>query len=164
MTTPAGSSQGGQASGGAAAVLGLLQKVPMFQLLSPQELASVASRMRLTTYKPGDVIFHKDETGDTLQIIAAGSVKIYLPAEGGEEAPLAMLHPGDYFGELALMDGDVRSASAMALARTAIMTLQREDFLTFITTNPKGAASVFRSLANLIRRQNAQLYGEFFGS
>ena len=52
----------------------------------------------------------------------------------------------------------------MALARTAILTLQREDFLKFIRTNPQGAASVFRSLANLIRRQNAQLYGEFFGS
>jgi CRP-like cAMP-binding protein len=62
------------------------------------------------------------------------------------------------------MDGDVRSASAMALARTAILTLQREDFLRFITTNPQGAAAVFRSLAALIRRQNAQLYGEFFGS
>ena len=161
---PAGSHQGGQASGGAAAVLGLLKKVPMFQLLSDQELAAVVSRMRLTTYKPGDVIFHKDEIGDTLQIIATGSVRIYLPSEGGEEAPLAMLHAREYFGELALMDGDVRSASAMALARTAILTLQREDFLKFITTNPSGAASVFRSLANLIRRQNAQLYGEFFGS
>ena len=62
------------------------------------------------------------------------------------------------------MDGDLRSASAMALARTAILTLQREDFLKFIRANPQGAASVFRSLANLIRRQNAQLYGEFFGS
>ena len=161
---PAGRPQGGQASGGAAAVLDLLKKVPIFQLLSTQELASVASRMRLTTYNPCDVIFHKDAIGDTLQIIAAGSVKIYLPSEGGEEAPLAMLHTGGYFGELALMDGDLRSASAMALAHTAILTLQREDFLKFIRTNPQGAASVFRSLANLIRRQNAQLYGEFFGS
>ena len=163
MTT-AGNAKGGGASGGAAAILELLKKVPMFQFLSPQELGAVASRMRLATYKPGDMIFNKDESGDTLQIIAAGAVKIYLPSAGGEEAPLAMLHPGDFFGELALMDGDVRSASAMALARTAILTLQRDEFLEFITTNPKGTAAVFRSLTSLIRRQNAQLYGEFFGS
>ncbi len=159
MTTP-----GGQASGGAAAVLALLKKVPLFEFLGPPELAAVASRMGLRTYEPGRVIFRKDETGNTLQIIAAGSVKIFMPSEGGEEAPLAMLKPGDYFGELALMDGDVRSASAMSLGRTAILTLEREEFLKFITTHPQGAAGVFRSLAKLIRKQNSQLFGEFFSS
>ena len=75
-----------------------------------------------------------------------------------------MLKASDYFGELALLDGGARTASAMALARTAILTLERDEFLKFITTRPEAAAAVFRALAALIRQQNSQLFGEFFGS
>ena len=140
----------------------LLQKVPVFQFLGVQELGLVASRLGLTTYEAGKVIFEKDSSGTALQIIAAGSVKIYIPSESGEEAPLAVLKTGDYFGELALLDGGSRTASAMALNRTATLTLERDNFLTFITTYPAGAAAVFRALAAWIRRQNSQLFGEFF--
>ena len=159
MTTSGAGAPGG---GGEAAILDLLRKVPIFQFLGPQELSALASRMSLSTYEAGKVVFHKDEPGSTLQIIAAGSVRIYIPAEGGEEAPLALLNAGDYFGELALLDGGSRTASAMTLGRTAILTLERDEFLGFVTNFPQGAAAVFRSLAALIRKQNSQLYGQFF--
>lgn len=162
MTTPPEEPQRAGRGATAEAVLELLQKVPVFQFLGVQELGLVASRLGLTTYEAGKVIFEKDSSGTALQIIAAGSVKIYIPSESGEEAPLAVLKTGDYFGELALLDGGSRTASAMALNRTAILTLERDDFLTFITTYPAGAAAVFRALAALIRRQNSQLFGEFF--
>ena len=162
MTTADGQAQGGQRSAGAAAILALLGKVPMFQYLSSQELGAMASRLRLQTYEPGKVIFQKDDLGSTIHIIAAGAVKIYLPAAGGEEAPLAMLKAGDYFGELALLDSCARTASAMAMGRTATLTLDRDEFLKFITTYPQGAAAVFKSLAALIKKQNEQLFGEFF--
>ena len=51
----------------------------------------------------------------------------------------------------------------MTLGRTAILTLERDEFLRFVTMYPQGAAAVFRSLAALIRKQNSQLYGQFFG-
>ena len=136
--------------------------MPLFHFLSPHELTAVASRLSLSTYEAGKVIFHKDEPGNTLHIIAAGSVRIFLPSEGGEEAPLALLKAGDYFGELALLDGGSRTASAMALGRTPILTLERDEFLRFITTNPQGAEAVFRAMAELIRRQNKQLFDQFF--
>ena len=162
MTAPGGASDEGAGPAGSNPVLDLLGKVPLFQFLGPQELAAVASSLALSTHDAGTVIFNKDEPGTTLEIVAAGSVKIYLPSEGGEQAPLALLKPGDYFGEMALLDGGTRTASAMALARTAILSLDRDQFMRFITTYPEGAAAVFRSLAALIRRQNAQLFGEFF--
>ncbi len=163
MTAAGGQAQGGQNSAGAAAILALLSKVPMFQYLGSQALGAIASHLKLQTYEPGKIIFQKDDLGSTLHIIAAGAVKIYLPAAGGEEAPLAMLKAGDYFGELALLDSGARTASAMALGRTATLTLEREEFLKFITTNPQGAGAVFKSLAALIKKQNEQLFGEFFG-
>lgn len=162
MTAPDTGSPPGNSAGGVSAVLELLGTVPLFQFLGSQELATVASRMSLSTYGAGEVIFHKDEPGTTLHIIAAGSVKIYVPSEGGEEAPLAILRAGDYFGELALLDGGSRSASAAALTKTATLSLDREEFLRFITTNADGAVAVFRALASLIRQQNTQLYEKFF--
>ena len=164
MATPQGQLGQGGAAGGVSAVLDLLKRVPIFQFLGPQELAAVASRMSLTTYEPGKIIFNKEDPGTALQVIAAGSVRIYMPAEGGEEAPLAMLKAGDFFGELALLDSGSRTASAMVLARTAILTLERDEFLRFITSHSEGAAAVFQALAALIRKQNAQLFGEFFES
>jgi CRP-like cAMP-binding protein len=143
-------------------ILEFLEKVPIFQFLTPEERRVVASRFSLQTYSAGEVIFSKDEPGTTLHIIVSGAVKIYLPSAGGEEAPLGMPKSGDYFGELALLDGGSRTASAAALAPTATFTLERDDFLEFVTTHPEAAAAVFRAMAALVRRQNTQLYGEFF--
>ena len=168
MTAPERDLQGGESaerppgSGRPSAIQELLSKVSLSQFLSPEELAPIASSLALRAYEAGQVIFHKDDPGTTLQIIAAGSVKIYLPSEGGEEAPLAVLKVGDYFGELALLDGGPRTASAAALSRTAILTLERDEFLRFITTHPQGTAAIFQAMAALIRRQNIQLFGEFF--
>lgn len=155
MATPEGNSTRGSA------VLDLLRSVPMFQFLGPRELVDVASGMGLGTYDAGKIIFHKDDPRTTLQIIASGSVRIFIPAESGEEAPLAILKAGDNFGELALLDGSSRTASAMAIGRTAILTLERDEFLRFVTVHPQ-AAAVFRALAALIRNQNEQLYSKFF--
>ena len=143
-------------------IIEFLGNVSFFQFLDRQELSTVASRLKLETYAPGQVIFRKDEPGTTLHIIASGTVKISMPTEGGEEAPLALLKAGDYFGELALLDGGSRTASATAVGPAATVTLEREEFLGFVTTHPQCAASVFRALAALIRRQNMQLFGEFF--
>ena len=156
-------SGGQEGAAGTSALMKILSKVPIFQFLSPQQLAGVAAGFKLETYEPGQVIFNKDEIGTTLHVVAAGAVRIFLPAEGGEEAPLALLKSGDYFGELSLMDGGARTASAAAMGRTATLILDREDFIKFITTHPQGAEAVFRSMASLIRKQNMQLFGEFFG-
>ena len=143
-------------------ILDFLGKVPIFEFLTPEERKVVASRFSLQTYNAGQVIFSKDEPGTTLHIIVSGAVKIFLPSDQGEEAPLAMPKSGDYFGELALLDGGSRTASAAALAPTATFTLERDDFLEFTTTHPQAAAAVFQAMAALVRRQNTQLYGEFF--
>ena len=122
----------------------------------------MASSLALRTHETGAVIFNKDEPGTTLHVIAAGAVRIFMPAEGGEAAPLALLKPGDYFGELALLDGGARTATAAAMGRTATLTLERDVFLKFVTSNAQAAGAVLRGMAAMVRRQNVQLFGEFF--
>ena len=72
--------------------------------------------MRSRRFRRGEVIFHIGDPGDALFVIVDGEVKISLPSETGEEAILATLRPGDVFGELALLDGAPRSASATAIS------------------------------------------------
>ena len=69
--------------------------------------------MRSRRFRRGEVIFHIGDPGDALFVIVSGEVKISLPSETGDEAILATLRPGDVFGELALLDGAPRSASAI---------------------------------------------------
>ena len=81
----------------------------------PDALERLASSMRSRRFRRGEVIFHLGDPGDALFVIVSGEVKISLPSETGDEAILATLRPGDVFGELALLDGAPRSASATAL-------------------------------------------------
>jgi CRP/FNR family cyclic AMP-dependent transcriptional regulator len=99
-------------------VLVSLAAIPFFSGLEPDALERLASSMRTRRFRRGEVIFHIGDPGDALFVIVSGEVKISLPSDTGEEAILATLGPGEFFGELALLDGAPRSASAGALSAT----------------------------------------------
>ena len=84
--------------------------------------------MRRRRYRRNEVIFHQGDIGDSLQVVASGGVKIVLPSAEGDEAIIASLKPGDFFGELALLDGSPRSTTATALEPTETLALPRDQF------------------------------------
>ena len=127
----------------------LLQRVPLLAALTDvdrQALARSASRRR---YRRGDIIFQKDDPGHSLFIVARGSVRIYVPSTQGADLTLAVLGPGHFFGDLSLLDGRPRSASAAALGDTNVVILERSDFVAVIRTRPAAVMSV---LAVVVRR------------
>lgn len=127
----------------------LLQRVPLLAALTDsdrQTLARSASRRR---YRRGDIIFQKDDPGHSLFIVARGSVRIYVPSTQGADLTLAVMGPGQFFGDLSLLDGRPRSASAAALGDTHVVVLERSDFVAVIRTRPAAVMSV---LAVVVRR------------
>lgn len=132
----------------------IIAGVPLFAGLSERELKSFMARVRYQHYRTGEVIFHKEDPGDTFHLILDGLVKIYLASEEGQEAVLIMLKPGEFFGELSLLDGAPRSASAMAIQPTATCTIDRENFLGFIREQPVAAMTFFGVLASRLRRSD----------
>lgn len=134
-----------------------LSRIPLLQDVSLEALAQLSQSVRRRSYHRGEVIFHQGDPGDTLHLVRSGRVKVVLPAETGDEAVLAILGPGDCFGELALLDGGPRSASVVAMEQVETLVLGRQDFLTFFRSNMEAAVRLIVNLARIIRRSNEEV-------
>ncbi len=135
----------------AAAPLQLLKRVALFDGLSDDALAPLAEHLRRRTFRHGTMIFHKDQAGDALYIVESGRVRIFLPKESGEELWVEFAGPGDVFGELALLDGRPRSASAEVVEDTILHTISREEFGRYVTATPQFAMGLIELLGNRLR-------------
>ena len=129
-----------------------LARCPLFEHASPNILESLAGRLRRRRFRRNEVIFHQGDPGDALHIVAAGSVKILLPSAEGDEAIIATLRPGDFFGELALLDGAPRSATATALDQSDTLVLPRAEFTQLLDTLPGLRDALLASLTHELRR------------
>ena len=133
-------------------ILGSLAAIPFFGGLEPVALERLAGSMRSRRFRRGEVIFHIGDPGDALFVILTGEVKISLPSETGDEAILATLRAGDVFGELALLDGAPRSASATAISPTETVVLPRDRFRELIATEAGVRDALLASIAGELRR------------
>ena len=129
-----------------------LARCPLFEHAARNILESLAQRLRRRRFRRNEVIFHQGDPGDALHIVAAGAVKILLPSAEGDEAIIATLRPGDFFGELALLDGASRSATAAALDQADTLVLPRPVFIELLDTLPGLRDALLAGLAHELRR------------
>lgn len=131
-----------------------LGKVNLFSTLSASQLAEIEAACHRTTYRTGTILFHEKEPGSVFYIILSGSVKIYTSSELGEDKLLSICKPGDSFGELALIDGLPRSASAQALEDAEVLSLSRPKFVQLLQRNFEINLAIMSSLCHIIRVSN----------
>ena len=130
----------------------MLRRCALFAHVPEDGLRAIAGQMRRRRFRRNEVIFHQGDLGDSLQVVASGAVKIVLPSPEGEEAIIASLHPGEFFGELALLDSSPRSTTATALEATETLTLPRERFLELLREDPRLVQALLHALAEDLRR------------
>ena len=130
----------------------ILRRVPLLAVLPDHELASLAQHARPRQYRAGTIIFHRDDPGTTLHIITAGLVKLVLTSLEGREVTVGILRPENFFGELALLDGGPRSASAIALDAVETLTLDRSPFVAILERQPQMAGALLGVLGDRLRR------------
>ncbi len=135
----------------------LLASVPIFSELTSLELEELSFRMSKQRYKKNNMILMEDEFGDTFFIISKGIVKITRISEEGREVILAMLGEGDFFGEMSLLDGETRSANAIAFDDAEVLILKRHDFIDLLQKYPKIAISLLAEMASRIRKSDHQI-------
>lgn len=132
-------------------------QVSLFSTLDPEALRALASAARRRGFRTGEVIFHRDDPGQVLYVIREGKVKICINSPDGHEVVLAVFGPGDYFGELALLDGQPRSASAVAIDTVEVYALQRSDFINIVLHHPRISVQVMNVLSQRLRQTDAMI-------
>ncbi len=140
-----------------ATVRGVLNLVPLFHGLSESDLAVLEDRLRPRVYRAEETIFHQDDLGNSLHVVRSGRVKIRLTASDGRETVLAILAAGECFGELAVLDGEPRSADAVAMERTETLMLLRADFLQALDQHSELAKRIIVLLSHKLRQTNELL-------
>lgn len=135
----------------------LLQSVALFWDLAEEELGYISEKMIARHYESGKFIFLEDSEGEQCFFVVQGSVKVTRLSKDGREVILAMLNEGEFFGEMALLDGESRSANVIALEETEVLTLNREDFLVVLHDYPQIAIQLLKEMADRLRKSDRQI-------
>jgi uncharacterized membrane protein len=131
-----------------------LARVPLFKRLEPHELEHLAEDIDQVNYNAGETIFSEHDLGDGLYVLETGSVRIWVMDEDVSEVTLAELKPGDFFGELAVLDRGERSSSATAITDTHLHKLSSDAFQQFLIAHPDAAIDVICEIAQRMRQTN----------
>jgi len=134
-----------------------LRQITLFSGLSDPALSALAARVRIRSYRKGEILFHKDDPGSSLFLLKTGRIKISTFSSEGKEAVFTVHGPGDAFGELALLDGAPRSATATALEPSRLLTLDRAAFVSFLREHPDAALVLLSELTARVRRLSGQV-------
>ena len=135
----------------------LLQSVSIFWDLNENDLGHIADKMVAKHFENGNYIFLEDSEGEQCFFVLEGSVKVTRLSKDGREVILAMLNEGEFFGEMSLLDGESRSANVIALEKTKVLTLDRNDFIEVVNDYPQIAVQLLKELARRLRKSDRQI-------
>src|SRR6516164_5842627 len=135
----------------------MLKMNPMFADLGADELQRMSALCRTRHLGAGEMLFHKGDAGDALFAVRRGQIRIETGASDGSRLTLNFLGPGDLFGEVAVLDGQNRTADAAAGEPTELFMLRREDFLGFLEREPRVAVKLIMLLCQRIRWQSERM-------
>ena len=134
-----------------------VRRSPLFRNLGEDALADLTARMARRRYRKGEVIFHEGDPGDALHLVLSGRVKIGRMSLAGDETIVTSIGPGESFGELVLLDGAPRSATATALEPTETLVLGRPAFVSLVDAGHDFRWALLTGIAQHQRRLTDQL-------
>ena len=135
----------------------IFSRHPLFQKLAPPIIDRIVARAVTRKVRKGTVLFRKGDTGSSLYAVCTGSVRISVPSEYGRDAIFNVIPSGEFFGEIALLDGGSRTANAVAIEDSILMIIARRDFIPLVRENPDMAKSVIELICARLRRTSEQV-------
>ena len=135
----------------------MVRKAPLFAALDDEAASTLMSSMAKRRLERGDVLFHEGDQGDRLYVIGEGKIKLGRRSSDGRENLVAILGPGEMFGELSLFDPGPRTMTATAVAETQLMGIGHEDLSGLLAGRPEVAKVLLAALAKRLRRTNENL-------
>jgi CRP-like cAMP-binding protein len=137
--------------------LSVLRQHPYFRDLAPEALDQLCRYAKRTVLKRGATLFAKDNPGNSLYVVISGTVKISISSPDGRNAILNFAGPGELFGEMAVLDGQPRSADATTSTNCEIFVIDRRDFLPFVRSQPTLAMKFIELLCARVRQTSDQV-------
>ncbi len=135
----------------ATATHNILSRIYLFKDLSEDDIDELARQTTLKRFPKNSILVNEGDETDSLYIIESGKIKIYVGDEEGKELILTLHGPGDYFGEISLLDGAPRSASAMTLEESKLYIIKKRQFEAFLRSDPEICMRVMRGLTLRLR-------------
>ena len=135
----------------------ILSRIALFRGLSPEEVAEVAQRCRHRVCAPGDRVFFAGDMGHHVYFVGSGRIKIHLTDVAGEDLYYGYVSPGEFFGELSVIDGEPRSANATCVEEAEIASLNRDPFFECLARFPAMNRCLMESLSRRLRNTDPQL-------
>jgi CRP/FNR family cyclic AMP-dependent transcriptional regulator len=129
-------------------------ELPLYQNLNAEQVVALNEMLEEVSYRQGEVIFHEHDPGDAAYIVRTGAVRIWTHDEDAREVTLARLGPDDFFGELAVLDGSPRSASASADEDTTLGRLTKDKMHKFLLAHPQAAIVMIQEIGRRLRQTN----------
>jgi CRP/FNR family cyclic AMP-dependent transcriptional regulator len=136
---------------------GLLGECNLFRGLAAEERAGLIARAHSRRFAPEETIFLRGSAGDSMMVVVTGQVHITLRSADGKEIVLAILGPGEIFGEIAMLDGEERTADAKAATECNLAIFYRRDVLTFFKQNPAAWSNIVLVLCERLRHTDRQI-------
>ena len=147
---------------GSEGVVELLRRVPLFSELSGSELERVAQVAVPRSFPTDTRVFHEGDPGDACYIVREGSCRVTREHPDGRAITLATLGPGAIFGELAMLDGESRSASVETTESTELLALPASDMRALIRSHPEMAEKLVIALTRRLREANERITRQSF--
>ena len=129
----------------------MLQRSPLFRGLSSPALERIAELAVQRSFRNGEVVFSQGDPGDALYAVVTGKIRIGVGTADGREIFLNIMEPGDTFGEIALLDGGTRTASATATMPSELVSIRRENFTALLEREPRVALELLRLCGERLR-------------
>ncbi len=130
----------------------LLAEVPLFHLLDDEERASLATHLDVVTFPVGHVVFNYGEPGDAMYVVRGGRAELSFTNDTGEKIVLEIVEQGDFFGELAFLDGGARSATVLVTEPMEALLMDRGDLENFLQKHPHAAMDLLTALGKRLRK------------
>ncbi|MFZ2494114.1 MAG: Crp/Fnr family transcriptional regulator [Thermoanaerobaculia bacterium] len=135
----------------------LFRNFPLFSDLDDRELAAIAALAKPRRYARDEPIIHEEERGDIFCLIREGHVKVTMTSPEGKEIILKLLGPGEFFGEMALLDDEPRSATVTATDAVELVTIWRSDFLQILADNFSITKKVLAEISRRLRSASSRI-------
>lgn len=135
----------------------LLADVELFEHLSDEDRARLAEVIDLRGLGAGETLFTTGEPGESLYVVRSGEVELFIKDTAGQKIPLAIVSPGEVFGELALLDRSPRTATAIALTDCALLELDRDDLQMLFQKSPTAALRLLAAMGHMTRKADELL-------